>query len=137
MRKKMKIVIDYIKDFGDKEKERVVFRINQPTNLGLYVIAESVKVGDTSISSFIKNVYWLPDQELKTGDLVVLYTKKGEKRSVLNEDGSTTYFYYWGLGDTLSSEDKSCVVLFETSWMFKEAHLNSDETKDATSDVVQ
>lgn len=133
----MKIVIDYIKDFGDKEKERVVFRVSQPTNLGLYVVAESAKVGEASISSLIKNVYWLPDQELKTGDLVVLYTKEGVKRSVLNEDGTTTYFYYWGLGDTLSSDNKSCVVLFETSWMFKEAHLNSDETKDATAEVVQ
>ncbi len=115
----MKIEIDYIKDTNDSEKERVVFKVNQPTNLGGYVIAESVQVGESAISSEIKNPYWLPDQELKIGDLVVLYTKKGEKRSVLNKDGSTTYFYYWGLNKPLSSEEKTCVVLFETSWMFK------------------
>lgn len=115
----MKIEIDYIKDFDDFDKARIVFRVNQVTNLGLYLVAESSQVGDNSISSGVKNVYWLPDQELKLGDLVVLYLKKGEKRSVTNNDGSITYFYYWGLNKTFSPENKSCVVLFEASWMFK------------------
>lgn len=130
----MKIEIKYIKDFGDPEKERVVFKVNAPTNIGLYVVAESVKVNDNAISSEIKNQYWLPDQELKIGDLVVLYTKKGERKSVLNKDGSTTYFFYWGLENPLSSVEKSCVVLFETSWTFKEASSTNgnDETKEQT-----
>ena len=115
----MKIEIDYIKDINDSEKARVIFKINQPVNLGSYIVAQSVQVGETSISSKIENAYWLPDQELKLGDLVVLYAKKGEKRSVLNEDGTTTFFYYWGLDKPTLSEEKSCVVLFETSWMFK------------------
>ena len=102
-----------------QKRKESFFKVNQPTNLGGYVIAESVLVGENAISSEIKNSYWLPDQELKIGDLVVLYTKKGEKRSVLNKDGSTTYFYYWGLNNPLFSEEKTCVVLFETSWMFK------------------
>lgn len=130
----MKVEIKYIKDFGDPEKERVVFKVNAPTNIGLYVVAESVKVNDNAISSEIKNQYWFPDQNLGIGDLVVLYTKKGEKKSVLNKDGSTTYFFYWGLEKPLSSVDKSCVVLFETSWMFKEASpiTDNDETKEQT-----
>ena len=131
----MKVEIKYIRDFGDPEKERVVFKVNAPTNIGLYVVAESVKVNDNVISSEIKNQYWFPDQHLKIGDLVVLYTKKGEKKSVLNKDGSTTYFFYWGLENPLSSVEKSCVVLFETSWMFKEAFpstADNDETKEQT-----
>ena len=90
----MKVEIKYIKDFGDPEKERVVFKVNAPTNIGLY-----------------------------------------EKKSVLNKDGSTTYFFYWGLENPLSSVEKSCVVLFETSWMFKEAFpstADNDETKEQT-----
>lgn len=118
----MKIEIDYIKDANDSEKERVVLKVNQPTNLGGYIIAESIQVGENAISSEIKNSYWLPDQELKIGDLVVLYTKKGEKSSVLNKDGSTTYFYYLGLNNPLFSEEKTGVILFETSWMFKSIH---------------
>ena len=127
----MKIEIDYIKDTNDSEKERVVFKVNQPTNLGDYIIAESVQVGESAISSEIKNSYWLPDQKLKIGDLVVLYTKSGEKRSVLNEDGSTTYFYYWGLPKS-SLQEKTCIVLFETSWMFKavpNVKIKTEESK--------
>lgn len=120
----MKVGIKYIKDFGNPEKERVVFKIDTATNLGFYVVAQSIKVQDNAISSNIKNTYWFPDQELKVGDLVVLYTKKGEKKSVLNKDGSMTYFFYWGLEEPLSSINKSCVVLFETTWMFKGAADN-------------
>lgn len=123
----MKIIIKYIKDFGNPEKERVVLKVNASTNIGQYVVAESVKVNDNAISAEIKNQYWFPDQELKVGDLVVLYTKKGEKKSVLNKDGSTTYFFYWGLENPLSSVKKSCVVLFETLWMFKEASPATDD----------
>lgn len=129
----MKIVIKYIKDFGNPEKERVVLKVNAPTDIGQYVVAESVKVNENAISSEIKNQYWFPDQELKVGDLVVLYTKRGEKKSVLNKDGSTTYFFYWGLENPLSSVEKSCVVLFETLWMYKEASpVTDDETKKQT-----
>ena len=49
----MKVEIKYIKDFGDPEKERVVFKVNAPTNIGLYVVAESVKVNDNVISLMI------------------------------------------------------------------------------------
>lgn len=129
----MKIVIKYIKDFGNPEKERVVLKVNAPTDIGQYVVAESVKVNENAISSEIKNQYWFPDQELKVGDLVVLYTKRGEKKSVLNKDGSTTYFFYWGLENPLSSVEKSCVVLFETLWMYKEASpVTDDKTKNQT-----
>ena len=40
----MKIEIDYIKDFDDFDKARIVFRVNQVTNLGLYLVAESSQV---------------------------------------------------------------------------------------------
>ncbi|OUN71159.1 hypothetical protein [Barnesiella sp. An55] len=115
----MKLEIAYIKDSGNLEKERTVFKVTQPTNLGLYLVSQSVETSSTTFSSNIKNIYWLPDQELKIGDLVVLYTKKGEKRSTINKDGSTTYFYYWGLDKPLTSTEKSCVVLLETSWRVK------------------
>lgn len=126
----MKIEINYIKDFNDPDKARIVFKVNQPTNLGSYIVAESTQAGEHSVYSEVKNVFWLPDQELHPEDLVVLYTKKGENTSTLNKDGSTTYFYYWGLEQTLSSENKSCVVLFETSWMFKPIPVLSTKTEE-------
>ena len=97
-------IID-IKDSGNLDKERTVFKVTQPVNLCIYMVAESVEIAENTFSSSVEHLFWLPDQDLKFGDLVVLYTKKGEKGSVINKDGSTTYFYYWGLNETLSSKD--------------------------------
>lgn len=112
----MIIEIDSIKNSGNLEKERVIFKVIENGDLGKYMVAQSITINDTSFSSKLQNLYWFPDKELKAGDLVVLYTKQGEKGNSVNEDGSTTYFYYWGLTSTLSSIEKSCVVLLETSW---------------------
>lgn len=115
----MKIEISSFKDLGDKEKERVILSVNEDTELGDYIISVSVYNSNDTISSSIKNNYWLPNQKVKVGDLIVIYTKKGVKKKVDNEDGSTSYFYYWNLPDTLQSIKDSTVVLFETSWAYK------------------
>lgn len=125
----MKLEIAYIKDSGNLEKERTVFKVTQPTNLGIYLVSLSAETSENTFSSHIRNVYWLPDQELKPGDLVVLYTKKGEKRSTINEDGSTTYFYYWGLEKPMNSVEKTCVVLLEASWRIKGVSYVNDNTE--------
>ena len=112
----MNIAIDYIKDSGNLDKERIVFAVKNDEQLGKYLIAESVLLEDSRFSAKIKNIFWFPDQELKQGDVIVLYTKQGNSNSTKNDDGSTTYFYYWGLLEPHLKENKPCVVLFETSW---------------------
>lgn len=112
----MNIAIDYIKDSGNLEKERIVFAVNNDEQLGKYLIAESVLLDNSRFSAKIKNVFWFPDQELKQGDIIVLYTKSGNNNISKNEDGSTTYFYYWGLSAAHLNDQKPCVVLFDASW---------------------
>ena len=112
----MNIAIDYIKDSGNLDKERIVFAVKNDEQLGKYLIAESVLLENSRFSARIKNVFWFPDQELKQGDVVVLYTKSGNNNINKNEDGSTTYFYYWGLSEPHLINNKPCVVLFEASW---------------------
>ena len=112
----MNIAIDYIKNPGDLDKERIVFAVKNDEQLGKYLIAESVLTEDARFSARIKNVFWFPDQELKQGDVVVLYTKSGSNNTIKNEDGSTTYFYYWGLSEPHLNDNKPCVVLFEATW---------------------
>ncbi len=99
--------------------ERTTFKVTQNCDLGQYLFATSLVVNDTSFSSKIKNVYWFPDKDVKAGDLIVLYTKKGDKNSIVNDDGSNTHFFYLGLNETIS-EEKLCVVLLEaSSWRYK------------------
>lgn len=113
----MSIDFDSIKDSGNIEKERIILKVTQACDLGKYMLAISKEITEQTFSSNLQNLYWFPDKELKLGDLVVLYTKKGEKGNTINEDGSTTYFYYWGLSTSLSKlEEKPCVVLLESTW---------------------
>lgn len=56
------------------------------------------------------------DQELKQDDVDVLYTKSGSSNIVKNDDGITTYFYYWCLFEPHLNENKPCIVLFDALW---------------------
>ena len=115
----MKIEIQSYKDLGDKEKERVVLSVKEDAELGVYILSTTVSNPDDTISASIKNIFWLPNQKVKAGDLVIVYTKSGSKQVIENEDGSSSYFFYWGLTESLMSLENSTVVLFETTWINK------------------
>lgn len=115
----MNIEILSVKDAGNKEKERVVLNVVKDADLGDFIIATSVATSDDTISPNLKNIYWLPNKSVKAGDLVVVYTKKGKQRKIENKDGSTSYFCYWDLADSLASNDAATVVLFEATWTNK------------------
>lgn len=123
----MNIVIDYIKDSGNLDKERIVFAVKNDEQLGKYLIAESVLLENARFSARLKNVFWFPDQKLKQGDVVVLYTKTGNNNFNKNEDGSTTYFYYWGLSEPHLNDNKPCVVLFDASWEVRAIQTNENQ----------
>lgn len=112
----MNIAIEYIKDSGNLEKERIVFSVKADDQLGKYLMAESIILEESRFSANIRNTYWFPDQEIKAGDRIVLYTKVGTTNVTENEDGTKTYFYYWGLNSPHSNDSKPCVVLFEATW---------------------
>lgn len=123
----MKIIFDSIKDPGVLDKERVIFKVIESVNIGHYIAAESVSITNETFSSKIQNIFWFPDQEMKEGDLVVLYSKKGTKADTINADSSTTYFYYWGLTRPHTDVEKAIIVLLETSWKIYEVPNVKDE----------
>ncbi len=49
--------------------------------------------------SRLKNIISLIDNKLQINPLLVICNviEKSEKRNVLNDDDSTSYFYHWGL----------------------------------------
>jgi hypothetical protein len=54
---------------------------------------------------------------VKSGDLIVLYTKRGVSKERVNKDGSTSHFYYWGLADPVwGLEDFVAVVVHIDQW---------------------
>ena len=109
----MQLKFHKIRNAGEIDDERVVLHVNSDGDIGRYLIATSHATGKVSVSSKIKYPFWLPDKEVKSGDIIVLYTKKGKESSKENNDGSRSYFYYLGLSAPLYSEEDSCVVLME------------------------
>ena len=112
----MNLIIDYIRDAGNLDKERIVFKAERNTQLGSYLIAETYVMDDARFSSKIQNVFWFPDLEIKVGDRVILYTKSGERNISSNEDGTTNYFFYWNLEESHLKGENPCVVLLNASW---------------------
>lgn len=120
----MDIKINYIKDAGIVKKERLVLKILKDCNIGYYIVVYTYYIdkNDGSISANVLNSFWFPDKRVIAGDLVILYTKKGEESEKKNKDGSTSHFFYWGLDKTIWNEEDDCAVLIEIEdWTTKAA----------------
>lgn len=103
----------YIKDRGDLNLERVVFKASLDCDLGRFM-AFKAKKAEEGISNKIEFPFWFPDKKVKQGDTVVLYSKKKRSNEKSNQDGSTSFFYYWGQETPMFTENDDCVLLIET-----------------------
>ena len=116
----MKINIQTIVDRGVLDKERVVFEVQEDDFLGGYLVLKTKKTGESTVSSITRGTYWFPDKDVKKGDLVVLYTKKGVNTEKKNTDGTTTHFYYWQKEEVLWGVDEDVVLLARLQdWDYK------------------
>ena len=115
----MKFTIDGLKEPGNLEKERVVIEILEDGNIGTLLVASTTQQAEDRVSSQINNPYWIPDQDVKKGDLIIIYTKSGQKNNRKNHSGSSSYFFYIGMEQPLYSENNKTVVVFDVSeWSF-------------------
>jgi hypothetical protein len=81
---------------GEIEKERIVYRALYDVDIGDYAVfrCRTSKNDLDMILGGNFSGYWLPDVEVKAGDLVVLYTKRG-LRSEKRVENTTSRFFYW------------------------------------------
>lgn len=112
----MNIEISSFADAGDHEKERVVMKALSDLDIGWYALFSS-NLWDGMPTSGLETAYWFPDDHVKTGDLVVLYTKDGVSSKKERNDGSTAHFYYWGRRDSVwGSSEKTAVIVRIAEW---------------------
>jgi hypothetical protein len=112
----MKVEIKSIADKGDQKKERLVLRVGQDVNIGYFLVL-CTGFTDGQVDTGIQQTFWFPDKEVKTGDLVVLYTKSGKNSEKQLEGGATAHFFYWGLsGPQWDKPNRSVVVLHAPEW---------------------
>lgn len=109
-----------IKNDGDHEKERVLVRALSDCSIGNYILFDTTYFGDNTVSNQLRHNYWLPNLEVKKGDLIVIYTKEGENVSKENDKGNTSHFLYWGIERPIWNDKEDCAVLIEISdWSHK------------------
>ena len=111
----MKLKIVKIIDRGVSNDERLWLKVLQDADMQFYIVFDTTYTARHSISNLQRHAYWFDSKSVLSGDNVVLYTKRGTPSSKKNEDGTTTYFFYWGLDKSVWNNEGDCAVLFETS----------------------
>src|SRR5579884_826362 len=114
----MNLEISSFADAGNFEKERLVIKIVNDTDIGEYAVFQSRLSSQRNPTWGTKRAYWFPDGAVKSGDLVVLYTKRGKNSTKSLASGRTAHFYYWGQENALwGSPDTAAVVLEISDWI--------------------
>ncbi|HIE9725347.1 TPA: hypothetical protein ACXRYW_003583 [Klebsiella variicola subsp. variicola] len=114
----MSLTIIHVKEHGDLDKEYIVLAATGTINLWNYMISDSTYHGDGTTSNKHRHVFdfdELPAITLHSGDLVLLYTKKG-KFSITDLPGDKkAYFVYWGLDETVWNKDGDEAMLIKVA----------------------
>ena len=117
----MKLKISqYIKK-GDFENERIAFKVEQDCDLQFFAVHISTITDNGGFYNKPRHTFWFPPTKVKTGDWVVLYTKKGKQSEKINNEGNLSHFFYWGLEHSILNTTKDGVILaqintWQTSW---------------------
>ncbi len=114
----MNIKIKYVKDAGNIKKERLVLEVKINDDIGNFIVADSTYLGDGNVSNKLRHTFWVPDKDVSSGDLVIIYTKGGSNKTKENKDGTESHFFYWGLENTVWNQDGDSALLIEVkNWL--------------------
>lgn len=109
----MKLEIVQVLDFGSHDTERVMLRAVADCNLHYYILTDTTYTDASHISNKLRHMHWFHNQDVKSGDEVILYTKKGIDSSASLTNGRTRYTKYWGLGNSVWNNTGDAALLFE------------------------
>jgi len=111
-------------DVGNLDKERIALIADTDLTVGDYAVFLSKVTASGKVTSGHKQAFWFPDGDVKEGDMVVLYSKKGVSATKELPDGQTAHFFYWGMTAPMWTSDKvAAVVLHVESWDFRSSPM--------------
>lgn len=85
-----------------KGEERIIFKVLEDCNLSYYLLLDNSYDKEGRVSNTHRHCYAFPNVNVKRGDYVVLYTRRGYKTSFNNRAQTTTYVFYWGFDENAS-----------------------------------
>ena len=118
---KMNLEITGVQNAGDLERERVVLRASDDLDIGRYAVFMGKSGADGNVlSGHVPAAYWFPNKKIKSGDFVVLYSKQGTTSSKTNDEGRTSYFYYWGWKQPKWVPGTTAALVETSTWTYAE-----------------
>ena len=118
-----------IANAGDLTRERVVFQATEDLDLSsvaIFCCRTSSSGGPIGWS--LPAAFWLPNKRIKKDDFVVLYTKSGKNREKAEDNGQTSYFYYWTKNEPVWVGATVPVVVKLTTWKYPKLLPQDDAT---------
>ena len=113
----MSLRITSLADAGEPQKERLVMRASSDVEVGKYAVFCCWIADDGDpLSGDLPAAYWFEDFSVKSGDLVVLYTKVGKRSEKVSDSGRTSHFCYWNKTGSIWTKDKQPVLTFASPW---------------------
>ena len=114
----MKIEINGVIGDDQLETERLIFKVLEDDNLANHAVLDSQSSLFGRIPKKDRHVFWFPSREVKAGDTVILYTKRG-KPGFMDKD-ETRHVFYWNLDNGIwTSKNDSAILVCVTSWGIK------------------
>ena len=115
----MKVKIEGVLNGGDLEQEKTVLSVNGDTDFGEYAVFRSRLIEGSKVSTTILNVYWPTYINVQAGDLIVLFTKKGQDVAKKTQ-GRNIHFLFWGLDHAIWDKDNIVPILLHApDWEIK------------------
>ena len=111
----MKLQIVRIAERGLANKERLHLSVLQETNLSYYAVLLSRYVTPASIANGSLAGFWFPNQLVRAGDQVILFSGPGTQTAQRQANGTTIHFFYWGLPNTVWNHSSNCAVVIEVA----------------------
>lgn len=113
----MKLRIDSVHGHGDQKEERVRLTALGDCNLHYYMVSDATFTKGGKLSNKHRHSKWFDPKEVKKGDRVVLYTRKGKDVTVKGDDGVVWHKVYWGLNSGVWNDEGDAAVLINiNSW---------------------
>ncbi len=114
----MTLKVVHVEGAGNLESERVVLRATANSGIGKYLVLKTKKSPDGKVfSGSIPAAYWFETINVQQGDFVILYSKAGQRsQKPIIEDGTTSYFFYWGLTEAIWASEFKPTAITAATW---------------------
>ena len=102
---------------GDFANEFLMLRANVDQNAKFVMLCDTTYVSPGKISNKLRHNFWLPDVDLRKGDYMAVWTRKGTDGMSLLPNGSRVYSHFLQLERAIwNDEQDAAVLLFMQSW---------------------